>query len=374
MTRRRPAPPRTRQRGIALLVVMWVFMVLGVIALDFSRYMRDDAMAGLNFADEVRGYYLAIGGMNRELLRALEARQAEHGRGPRAGGSTATAADRDTDQPELGLEHAASVADGQPIHGQLAGGQYVVTLTDEASKIPINTFPEDALRQALWNLFVGGNRTTAVNRRQEADIDTIADSILDWRDCGNEVRPHGAESAYYNGLPHPYDSKNAFFDAPEEILLVRGVTPELFYGEEGQPGLRDVFSVYTKDKVNLRTISPAVMQMVLGIDADTAADLASRRGELDASAASQLVEVQARNAAPQIADCCLEDQEPQTIMVVAKGNANPDAGIVRDWGTMAAVVELSGDEVDGIRLLRWFDRAPWTGALPGLSPEAGSAG
>jgi len=34
-------------------------MVLGVLALDFARYMRDDAMASVNLADETRGYYLA---------------------------------------------------------------------------------------------------------------------------------------------------------------------------------------------------------------------------------------------------------------------------------------------------------------------------
>src|SRR5439155_8494718 len=65
--------PRPRQRGVALLLVLWVFMLLGVLALDFSRYMRDDAMAAINFADETRGYYVALAGMNRALFEQKEA-------------------------------------------------------------------------------------------------------------------------------------------------------------------------------------------------------------------------------------------------------------------------------------------------------------
>ncbi len=373
MTPRATSPTRGRQHGIALLVVMWVFMVLGVIALDFSRYMRDDAMAGLNFADEVRGYYLAVGGMNRELLHALEARQTERGRGPRNQDNATKKTAKDGDDP-MGFEHVVTVADGVPIHGSLAGGQYVVTLTDEASKVPINTFPEEALRQALWNLFVGGNRTKAVNSHDTADIDTITDSILDWRDCGNEPRPHGAESSYYHGLARPYDAKNAFFDAPEELLLVRGITPDVFYGADGRPGLRDVVSVYTKERINLRTMTPPVMQMLLGLDPDAAADLASQRGDQDPEAGAEQLRIQAAAAAPQL-EGILADFEPETIFVQAKGNVNPSADVVRDWGTMAAVVELSGDEVDGIKLVRWFDRAPWTGGLPSVNAtEPGPTG
>src|SRR4030095_9694936 len=59
-----------RQRGIALLLVLWAFMILGVLALDFGRYMRDDAMAAVNFADETQGYYVAVAAINRALLDA----------------------------------------------------------------------------------------------------------------------------------------------------------------------------------------------------------------------------------------------------------------------------------------------------------------
>src|SRR5437870_10370638 len=69
-------PARRRgERGVALLLVLWIFMILGVLALDFARYMRDDAMASLNLADETQGYYLALAGMNRALFDAQRRRE-----------------------------------------------------------------------------------------------------------------------------------------------------------------------------------------------------------------------------------------------------------------------------------------------------------
>src|SRR5437870_1772108 len=94
-----PPPPRAgacghhpRERGIALLLVIWVFMILGVLALDFAQYMPDDAMAAVNLAEEARGYYLALAGMNRSLF---DAQQAFEHSNPGSGG---TAPPHDDDQ------------------------------------------------------------------------------------------------------------------------------------------------------------------------------------------------------------------------------------------------------------------------------------
>src|SRR5262249_2285670 len=56
-----------RERGVVLLLVLWVFMTLGVLAMDFSTEMRDDASATMNLADQTRAYYAAVAGMNRAL-------------------------------------------------------------------------------------------------------------------------------------------------------------------------------------------------------------------------------------------------------------------------------------------------------------------
>jgi DNA uptake protein ComE-like DNA-binding protein len=58
----------------------------------------------------------------------------------------------------------------------------------------------------------------------------IADAILDWLDPDDIARTNGAERDYYNG--HGYAPKNGPIESVEELLLVRGVTPQLLYGPD----------------------------------------------------------------------------------------------------------------------------------------------
>ncbi|MGQ9563446.1 MAG: general secretion pathway protein GspK [Thermogutta sp.] len=60
----------------------------------------------------------------------------------------------------------------------------------------------------------------------------VADAILDWLDPDDEPREFGAELEYYTTLPTPYTPKNGPLETIEELLLVRGVTPELLFGAD----------------------------------------------------------------------------------------------------------------------------------------------
>jgi hypothetical protein len=60
----------------------------------------------------------------------------------------------------------------------------------------------------------------------------VADSILDWLDPDDTPREFGAEVDYYSGLSPPYGPKNGPVDTVEELLLVRGVTPQLLFGAD----------------------------------------------------------------------------------------------------------------------------------------------
>jgi DNA uptake protein ComE-like DNA-binding protein len=58
----------------------------------------------------------------------------------------------------------------------------------------------------------------------------VADAIVDWRDTDDTPSPYGAESEYYGSVQPPYRAKNGPFETVEELLLVKGVTPEMLYG------------------------------------------------------------------------------------------------------------------------------------------------
>jgi hypothetical protein len=60
----------------------------------------------------------------------------------------------------------------------------------------------------------------------------IADAILDWIDADDEPRELGAEIDYYSGLTPAYAPKNGPLETVEELLLVRGVTPQLLFGAD----------------------------------------------------------------------------------------------------------------------------------------------
>src|SRR5262249_31778431 len=115
-------------------------------------------------------------------------------------------------------------------------------------------------------------------------VATVVDRILDYRDPDRLKRTHGLESG------PGYVAKNAWFDAPEELLRIPGISPELVYGtgtlEVGKkgfnkqptaipmPGLKDVVSVYNhKDTINLKTASVTLIALLLGKDSDGAAAL-----------------------------------------------------------------------------------------------------
>src|SRR5439155_22404073 len=111
--------------------------------------------------------------------------------------------------------------------------------------------------------------------------------IIDWRDHEKKPEAHanGAESEYYLRKRFPYRAKDGPLDSPEELLKIRGITPALYYGVDGSPGMRDVFSVrpgrYDRDnlrKVNIKPAPPAVLQ-VLVADAEAVENLTEQRDQ-----------------------------------------------------------------------------------------------
>jgi general secretion pathway protein K len=246
-------------------------------------------------------------------------------------------------------------------------------MIDEGGRIAINKVPAEVLTRVVTNLaqahIAGSGRLdTGFDRRSAAQVDTVVDSILDWRDHDNLTRAHGAESEFYLKRRVPYHAKNAPFDSPEEMLLVRGVTPELFYGAEGVPGLRDVFSVYSPAgpvRLNLATATPAVLQALLGIEPAAAEDLVAQRK----SGAPIIDQVKAQLVAagqPTLANLVVDAQLPQIVRIQARADMTGE----RNRSRVEAVAEIGGESGEGTRILRWLDRAPWDGPPPG-PPSAG---
>ena len=149
--------------------------------------------------------------------------------------------------------------DGTEQSGTLGLGYYRVRLVDESGKIDLNLAPEVILRNLLSGLDLPGEDKDLL-------VNTIVDSILDWKDPDDFHRLQGAESDYYQSLPQPYKAKNGNFEAVEELILIKGVTPEILYGKDQKPGLVDFLTVQAKtNKINLNAASPSVLLALPGM-------------------------------------------------------------------------------------------------------------
>jgi len=328
--------PDASRRGFAIILVMWIFMVLFVLGAEFSQAMRQDAVATSNFADETQSYYLASAAANLTFFRALQEHEdARLGAPPLEAGTPGTDAQGAPPPP-------AVQPDGEWHAIDLWSTQVWVRVTDEGGKIPINSVDDTVLNHVFVNLGVDPKQASV-----------ISDSILDWRDKDDEHRLNGAESDYYEGLPRPYIAKNAPLDSLEELLLVKGVTPELFYGgtEDYPIGLRDIFTVFTpRRNLNVMHAPAEVLRAFFGLDQDELTQLLDVRST---SGGNVLDVLKAKLPDPRLSEMLSSEISPTVLSVEVQAQL-PSSKVKTHIG---AVVDL-GESSEGVYILRWMDQLP----------------
>jgi general secretion pathway protein K len=229
---------RNNQEGAALLLVLWVLVLLTGIVTEFAYSMRTEVAITRNFKEEQEAYYAALAGVELAKAEILSAR------------GTASLDDRG----ELVFGERGN---GPSRQGTIGAASYVYSLMDEERKINLNSATPDQLRALFRHAGLEG-----------VQLDTIVDSILDWRDPDQLHRLNGAEEDYYRSLARPYSCKDGPFDAVEEMLLVRGVTPEILYGPKGggatHEGVAKYLTVHSSHAINLYTAEKVVLEAIFG--------------------------------------------------------------------------------------------------------------
>lgn len=224
------------ESGIALIIVLWVMTLLIVISLSFSVMARTEVFSTITFKEQTINKYLAEAGMQRAIMEIFYRNVNKN--------NQITFADEEVYR-----------TDGTFYIGEMSNGYYKFSLSDESGKINLNTLT-DVSGIILNNLLVnsGVEKETA---------DTIVDSVLDWKDGDDLTRLHGAEDDYYKSMPNPYKTKNAEFDNLEELLLVKGVTSEILYGNGEKPGLINFITLYSNTAlININTAAPEVLKAI----------------------------------------------------------------------------------------------------------------
>lgn len=235
------------QKGIALLMTLWLMVILTIMVLSFSLMTKTEAHSTLSYKDGTENKFLARAGMERAITEILYRNVYKN---------------QNITMQGFEVFHT----DGTPYTGKIGDGNYKVAITDESGKLDINAL-SDASGVILNNLLVnmGVQKETA---------DTIVDSILDWKDADDLHRLHGAENDYYMSLPHPYKAKNTGFDTLEELFLVKGVPSDILYGNDQQKGLINFITVYSRSgKININVASREILMAIPGMTADMAENI-----------------------------------------------------------------------------------------------------
>jgi len=244
-------------QGIILIIVLWVMTALAVLTLSFSRESRIEIMTAGNARSMEKSYYIARAGMESTIYQIIQKRMTP---------VVQSAINNEPDQIDLGK-----------VTGRFDSGFWQVNVQDESGKINLNTVSEQQLGALI--------RATGI---EEHDAMILTDSILDWRSNADAApRPYGAKDDYYESLNPPYRAKNGRFDAVEELLMVRGMTRDYFYGKPERTqdgtvgykyGLSRFFTVHTtRDQININHAALPVLLSIPGMAPEAALMIYEKR-------------------------------------------------------------------------------------------------
>ncbi len=234
-------PGHTSERGSILLLVVWIVAALAVLSAMLSIRARVFLRSQAYLNARTSGFLELEGGIQRAFYDILQ---------------LPTRKDLDPAQRN------------QMVFNYDIGGEKVkVVRIPVTSKLSIQTVRQDVWRE----IFMKYDKT-------EDEANDIIASIQDWVDRDNLLHPGGAEDDYYQGLPFPYYPHNNKIEDIRELLLIKGIDAEMFYGSDKYPPLTDFFTVRdTGGKLDINTAARGLIQaMMKTTDDETDAIIAAR--------------------------------------------------------------------------------------------------
>ncbi len=266
---RKPSTARGDQRGMALVLALMAVSFLVAITVQLFSTVNWQMQAAGNMGDSIQ-----LDTMTRSALNLARA---------------ALFADQKENNFDS-LHDGWHTMDPERIAGLMGTGKLTIEVEDLSGRLQVNALvfsgqdpaqkgQHEERQRLLWERFLTSGKF-AVEDNEKASA--LVDALHDWIDKGDEELLNGAESDYYQGLNPPYSAHNGPVSYPEELLLIRGMTPELFYGNEKYLGLARFITVAGSDgKINLNSAPPELIQYLApGIDEEAAAKLVEFRQEI----------------------------------------------------------------------------------------------
>lgn len=235
---------RSRERGVALIAVLWVVLLLSVIAGSLLLLTRSDLDLSRNLVLSSRAESLAEGGIYLGILALLDP------------------------DPETRW-----VPDGRSYRLVRESGTLDVSLQDETGRIDLNGAPPELLSSLLASAGV-----------EAEQVDILANRIIDWRDPDDEARPNGAEQDDYDAAGLEIRVGNRPFMTSDEVQRVPGVTTDLY------ARIAPAVTVYSgRPGINPGTAPRAALLALPGIDEATVDAVLAARTETSDSGGLPMV-------------------------------------------------------------------------------------
>jgi general secretion pathway protein K len=308
-----------------LLAVLWLSAALAAVAFSLASTVRGETERVSSAMDGAKGYYLAAGAIDRAAMELLWS-------------ATGTA---------IGIPPGAPRVDYM-----FPGGAARVEIIPETAKLDVNFTPPEELYQLCLALGM-----------EDARAREIVAAIVDWRSPPTDVL---ALDSYYLALTPSFRPPHASFQTIEELLLVKGVTPEIYYGTyapapetgaEGAPhlvaraGLADCLSVFgSRGSVDANTAQPAVLAAVGLAPYGIAAVLARRNARpITPEDLVSLAEI----AGPAASRLRLGGNTIFTFRATAQPRL-PDGRLSDLRRTVAAQVKYMAKGPEPFHVLRWY--------------------
>jgi DNA uptake protein ComE-like DNA-binding protein len=220
------------RRAVVLVIVLVVVVVLSLAAYTFTNLMQAHRRSAIVAGKQIQARLLVDSGVDAVKLYLMSDEAARNDMGGH-------------------FDNPYYFQMGTVIPGldAIDRGSYTVLaplLDDVSGEVGVRYGLEDESNRLNLNMLLVADKTmsgagrTLLMALPNMTEDT-ADAILDWIDPDYDPREYGAEDEFYSTLVPSYLPRNAVPATVEELLLVRGVTPDMLFGfDVNRNGMQDV--------------------------------------------------------------------------------------------------------------------------------------
>lgn len=319
---------KANTKGSALLAVLWLSAALAAIAFSVASTVGGEIERTSTALDGARAYYLATGALDRALLYMQWGQRYL--------------------QPDGSSRYFSRWTTA--LRFSFPAGEAVVEIAPETARLSLNrAIPEDLFRLLL---------ALGADPEQAREITA---AIEDWRSVPPRARLTDFDR-YYLALTPSFRAPHASFQSVEELLSVKGMTPELFHGMmmreprgelSARAGVKDCVSVYGSGGQVDVNAAPAPVLAAIGLDPGALGAILRQRQEQPFRSISQLRALQLPDFA--LARLTIGGSTIYTLRATARLKL-PNGKLSDLSRSVGATVRFGGSGVEaGYQVLRWWD-------------------